>query len=70
MNKTHNWQDKQGRSISMHGFSSTFRDYTADKTTFDGTMTENALANKIPDAAVPAYQRSTMVERRRVMMQV
>jgi len=54
----------------MHGFSSTFRDYTADKTTFDGTMTENALANKIPDAAVPAYQRSTMVERRRVMMQV
>ena len=33
-------------------------------------MAEHALAHKIPDAAVAAYQRSTMVEKRRVMMQV
>jgi len=70
LNKNGEWQDKQGRNISVHGFRSTFRDYIADKTTFDGAMAEHALAHKIPDAAMAAYQRSTMVEKRRVMMQV
>jgi len=70
LNKNGEWQDKQGRNISVHGFRSTFRDYIADKTTFDGAMAEHALAHKIPDAAMAAYQRSTMLEKRRVMMQV
>jgi integrase len=69
LNKNGEWLDKQGRKISAHGFRSTFRDYIADKTTFDGAMAEHALAHKIPDAAVAAYQRSTMVDKRRVMMQ-
>ena len=70
LNKQSEWLDNQGRKISTHGFRSSFRDYIADKTTFDGAMAEHALAHKIPDAAVAAYQRSTMVEKRRVMMQV
>lgn len=70
LNKNGEWLDKQGRKISTHGFRSTFRDYIADKTTFDGAMAEHALAHKIPDAAVAAYQRSTMVDKRRVMMQL
>ena len=69
LNKNGEWQDKQGRNISVHGFRSTFRDYIADKTTFDGAMAEHALAHKIPDASVAAYHRTTMVEKRRVMMQ-
>ena len=70
LNKQSEWLDNQSRKISTHGFRSSFRDYIADKTTFDGAMAEHALAHKIPDAAVAAYQRSTMVEKRRVMMQV
>ena len=70
LNKRNEWLDNQARKISTHGFRSSFRDYIADKTTFDGAMAEHALAHKIPDAAVAAYQRSTMVEKRRVMMQV
>ena len=69
LNKNSEWQDKQGRNISVHGFRSTFRDYIADKTTFDGAMAEHALAHKIPDASVAAYHRTTMVEKRRIMMQ-
>ena len=33
-------------------------------------MTEHALAHKISDACMAAYQRNTMVKKRRVMMQV
>ena len=69
LNKNNEWQDKQGRNISVHGFRSTFRDYIADKTMFDGAMAEHALAHKIPDASVAAYHRTTMVEKRRIMMQ-
>jgi hypothetical protein len=32
-------------------------------------MAEHALAHKIPDQQVAAYQRTTMVEKRRAMMQ-
>ena len=69
LNKTHYWLDKQGRNITVHGFRSTFRDYIADKTNFDGAMAEHALAHKIPDQQVAAYQRTTMVDKRRAMMQ-
>jgi integrase len=69
LNKTHCWIDKQGRKITVHGFRSTFRDYIADKTNFDGAMAEHALAHKIPDQQVAAYQRTTMVDKRRAMMQ-
>jgi|TARA_B110000503_G_scaffold59968_1_gene95471 integrase len=69
-NKSSEWHDKQGRNISAQGFRSTFRDYIAGKTTFDGVMAEHALAHKIPDATLAAYQRSTLEEKRRVMMQV
>jgi integrase len=69
LNERKEWIDNQGRKITAHGFRSTFRDYIADKTNFDGAMAEHALAHKIPDAAIAAYQRSTMVDKRRVMMQ-
>jgi len=69
LTKTHCWIDKQGRKITVHGFRSTFRDYIADKTNFDGAMAEHALAHKIPDQQVAAYQRTTMVDKRRAMMQ-
>jgi hypothetical protein len=70
LNKRNEWLDNQARKISTHGFRSSFRDYIADKTTFDSAMAAHALADKNPDAAVAACQRSTMVEKRRVMMQV
>ena len=69
LNKTNCWIDKQGRKITVHGFRPTFRDYIADKTNFDGAMAEHALAHKILDQQVAAYQRITMVDKRRAMMQ-
>ena len=69
LNKKSGWLDKQGQKITVHGFRSIFRDYVADKTNFDGAMAEHALAHKIPDQQVAAYQRTTMVEKRRAMMQ-
>ena len=69
LNKKSDSVDKQGRKITVHGFRSTFRDYIADKTNFDGAMAEHALAHKILDQQVAAYQRTTMVEKRRAMMQ-
>ena len=62
---------RMGRAgqITVHGFRSTFRDYIAEKTDLDGAIAEHALAHKIKDKAVAAYQRGAMMEKRRLMMQ-
>ena len=56
--------------ITVHGFRSTFRDYIAEQTELDGTIAEHALAHRLPDRAAAAYQRGTLLEKRRLMMQI
>ena len=55
--------------ITVHGFRSTFRDYIAEKTELDGGIAEHALAHKLKDKSVAAYQRGALIDKRRLMMQ-
>lgn len=64
------WTDpKQGRVIVPHGFRSTFRMWAAECTSYPRDVAEHALAHKLPDAVEAAYQRSTLFEKRRMLME-
>lgn len=63
------WIDpKSGRVAVVHGFRSTFRDWTAE-TGYERDMAELALAHDVGSAVERSYRRTDMVERRRSMMQ-
>ncbi len=51
-----------------HGFRSTFRDWVAEQTKWPAEVAEAALAHVISDKTVAAYQRGSMLEKRRSMM--
>lgn len=55
--------------VTVHGFRSTFRTWIAEQTHFPDTVAEAALAHTIDDKVVAAYQRGTMLEKRRELMQ-
>ena len=52
-----------------HGLRSTFRDWTAEKTTFPRDLAEKALAHTLASSVEAAYQRGDMFDRRRAMME-
>ncbi|WP_247895893.1 tyrosine-type recombinase/integrase [Azospirillum brasilense] len=52
-----------------HGFRSTFRTWVAEQTRFPDAVAEAALAHTIDDKVVAAYQRGTMLEKRRELME-
>ena len=58
-----------GRPVVPHGLRSTFRDWVAEKTTFDPQLAEMALAHKVNNQTEAAYRRGDMAERRRPMME-
>lgn len=62
------WVDPKGERIVPHGFRSSFRDWCAHRG-FDRQLAEYALAHKLPDRVESAYQRSTLLEPRRPLMQ-
>lgn len=63
------WKDaRTGRIAVVHGFRSTFRDWTAERG-YDRDMAEMALAHTVGSAVERAYRRTDMVERRRQLMQ-
>lgn len=57
-----------GLSVTAHGFRSTFRDWVAEETSWPSDLAEAALAHVISDKTVAAYQRGSMLEKRRKMM--
>jgi integrase len=57
-----------GDAITVHGFRSTFRQWAAEQTTHPREVAEHALAHRLPDKVEAAYQRSTMVDKRRALM--
>lgn len=60
---------KMGRSdLTTHGFRSTFRDWTAEKTDFPGEVAEAALAHVVGDRVEAAYRRGDLFEKRRRLM--
>ncbi|MDM7322452.1 MAG: integrase arm-type DNA-binding domain-containing protein [Gammaproteobacteria bacterium] len=64
------WIDPQtGRTITVHGFRATFRNWAGEATHHPREVIEHALAHQIPDKAEAAYARGTLLEKRRRLMQ-
>ncbi|MDC5008213.1 tyrosine-type recombinase/integrase [Acinetobacter baumannii] len=60
---------KQNRVITTHGFRSTFRDWSADKTNYPREVCEHVLAHKLPDEVEAAYLRGAYLEKRKGLME-
>ena len=61
---------RMGRSdITVHGFRSTFRDWTADATDFPREISELCLAHQVGNDVERAYRRSDLLLKRRGLMQ-
>ena len=53
---------------TVHGFRSTFRDWTAERTNYANHVVEQALAHTIGDAVERAYRRGDLFDKRRKLM--
>ena len=61
---------RMGRNdLTVHGFRSTFRDWTAEQSNFPREVAEAALAHVLSDKTEAAYQRGDLFEKRRKLMQ-
>ena len=54
---------------TVHGFRSSFRDWTAEETPFAREIAEAALAHVVRDSTERAYRRGDALERCRELMQ-
>ena len=55
--------------FTVHGFRSTFRDWTSETTLHPDTIAEMVLSHTIKDKTVAAYRRGDAFERRKQLMQ-
>jgi integrase len=62
-------RDRMGRDITIHGFRSSFSTWCAEATRFEPAMREAALAHVIRDKVERSYQRGTMLQKRRQLME-
>lgn len=58
---------ENGFDIDIHGFRTSFRTWTQEKTTFPREVAEAALAHTIKDKAEAAYARSELMDKRRAL---
>ena len=56
------------RTVTVHGFRSTFKDWASEMTTFPDHVSEAALAHVSADKVRGAYARSDLFEKRRELM--
>ncbi len=56
------------RGATVHGFRSSFRDWAAERTSFQRETIEMALAHRVGDAVEQAYARGDMFVKRRALM--
>jgi len=54
--------------LTVHGFRSTFRDWAGETTAHPREVIEHALAHQLKDKAEAAYQRGTLLQKRRLLM--
>lgn len=59
---------RMGSEVTAHGFRSSFRDWTAEKTSYPREVTEAALAHAVENQTEAAYRRTDLFERRRDLM--
>lgn len=64
------WTDPKagGRMITVHGFRSTFRDWAGEQSSFPREVIEHALAHGLADKTEAAYQRGSLLMKRRKLM--
>ena len=62
------WTDRDGRTVTVHGFRSTFRMWAPEATNYPCEVAEHALAHQLPDAVERAYQRGTQFAKRIELM--
>jgi len=55
-------------NITTHGFRATFSSWTAETTRFEVEVREAALSHQTKDKVVAAYQRGTLLQKRRLLM--
>jgi integrase len=61
---------RMGRGdVTAHGFRSSFRDWTAERTSFPREVAEQALAHTLSDKVEAAYRRSDLFDKRRKLME-
>ena len=58
-----------GYTFTAHGFRSTFRDWSAERTSYPREVCEAALAHTVKDSTEAAYFRSDLFEKRRALME-
>jgi integrase len=62
--------ERMGRDdLTVHGFRSTFRDWTAEQTNYPREVCEMALAHTITNAAEAAYRRGDQLGKRARLME-
>jgi len=59
---------RMGKDITAHGFRSTFRDWSAERTNFPREVCEMALAHSVSDKTEAAYLRGDLFDKRRQLM--
>jgi integrase len=60
---------RMGRDdLTVHGFRSTFRDWSEEMTNFAGSVAEAALGHVVGDKVEAAYRRGDLFEKRRALM--
>ena len=62
------YKDANGKPITVHGFRSTFSTCVSEKTGFDEQTREYSLAHVVGTASARAYARTTMLDKRRQLM--
>lgn len=67
--KRMSFKDKNGSVAVPHGLRSSFRDWVAERTTFDGVLAELALHHTVGNKVEAAYRRGDAFERRKELMQ-
>ena len=55
--------------LHVHGFRTSFRTWTQEKTSYVREVAEMALAHKLKDKAEAAYARSDLFEQRKSLME-
>ena len=58
-----------GRSETVHGFRSSFRDWASETTNFPWEVCEAALAHQVENRVERAYRRGDLLAKRRELMQ-
>jgi integrase len=56
--------------VTTHGFRASFRTWAAERTGFEREVAEMALAHTIPSAVERSYKRTTLFDRRKLLMQM